>query len=357
MKKSLILGYGITGKSFANYLTKKKLNFEIYDKNFKGKKFIAFPEYKYLKKYENIYISPGFKLKEYLSETEISSLKFQTDLDIFFKHNNSYKIGVTGTNGKSSFAYYLEQILNQVSSGIIVGNFGNPVLDFLHHKKKYSIIELSSFQLEKLNKSLLDLSVVTNISQDHLDFHGNFENYKKAKLKICNNRAKTFFANTNMSLKDFAFEIASSLEKIDSNTSRSLNELPHRLEEVIPGIINDSKSTNSASLLYAIKKLNFDGNLIICGDPRKEPKSYEVYGPQQVYIFGMHRNELMEKVKSRRSNIKTFSNLDLVLQDIKKADLKPNILFSPGNSSGKDFKNFEDRGNFFKDKVLEYFSD
>ena len=86
------------------------------------------------------------------------------------------------------------------------------------------------------------------------------ENYKKAKLKICNNRAKTFFANTNMSLKDFAFEIASSLEKIDSNTSRSLNELPHRLEEVIPGIINDSKSTNSASLLYAIKKLNFDGN-------------------------------------------------------------------------------------------------
>ena len=160
-----------------------------------------------------------------------------------------------------------------------------------------------------------------------------------------------------MSLKDFAFEIASSLEKIDSNTSRSLIELPHRLEEVIPGIINDSKSTNSASLLYAIKKLNFDGNLIICGDPRKEPKSYEVYGPQQVYIFGMHRNELMEKVKSRKSNIRTFSNLDLVLQDIKKADLKPNILFSPGNSSGKDFKNFEDRGNYFKDKVLEYFSD
>ena len=106
MKKSLILGYGITGKSFANYLTKKKLNFEIYDKNFKGKKFIAFPEYKYLKKYENIYISPGFKLKEYLSETEISSLEFQTDLDIFFKNNESYKIGVTGTNGKSSFAYY-----------------------------------------------------------------------------------------------------------------------------------------------------------------------------------------------------------------------------------------------------------
>ena len=79
---------------------------------------------------------------------------------------------------------------------------------------------------------MLDLSVITNISPDHLDFHGNFENYKKAKLKICNNRAKTFFADTNMSLKDFAFEIASSLEKIDSNTSRPLNDLPHRLEAV-----------------------------------------------------------------------------------------------------------------------------
>ncbi|MFL2695724.1 MAG: Mur ligase family protein [Gammaproteobacteria bacterium] len=355
MKKSLILGYGITGKSFTNYLTKKKLNFEIYDKNFKGKNFISFPEYKNLKKYENIYISPGFKLNKYLSEIEISSLKFQTDLDIFFKQNNSYKIGITGTNGKSTFAYYLEQILNQVSSGIIVGNFGNPVLDFLQHKKKYSIIELSSFQLEKLNKSLLDLSVVTNISPDHLDFHGNFENYKKAKLKICNNKAKTFFLNNDISLKDFAFEIASSLEKIDSNTFSPLNDLPHRLEEVIPGVINDSKSTNSASLLYAIKKLNFDGNLIICGDPSKEIKSNEILGPHQVYIFGMHRNELKDKVKGR--GVKIFSNLDLVLQDIKREDAKPNILFSPGNSSGKDFKNFEDRGNFFKDKVLKYFSD
>ena len=355
MKKSLILGYGITGKSFANYLTKKKLNFEIYDKKFKGKKFVEFPEYTSLKKYENIYISPGFKLTEYLSETEISSLKFQTDLDIFFKWNNSYKIGVTGTNGKSSFAYYLKQILNQVSSGVIVGNFGNPVIDFLQHKKKYSIIELSSFQLEKLNKSLLDLSVVTNISPDHLDFHGNFENYKKAKLKICNNKAKTYFLNNEVSLKDFAFEIASSLEKIDPNTFGPLNDLPHRLEEVVPGIINDSKSTNSASLFYAIEKLNFDGNLIICGDPSKEQKSYEIIGPQQVYIFGTHRNELKDKVKG--SSVKIFSNLDLVLRDIKKSNTKPNILFSPGNSSGKDFENFEDRGNFFKDKVLKYFSD
>ena len=257
--------------------------------------------------------------------------------------------------GKSSFAFYLEQILNQVSSGIIVGNFGNPVLDFLHHKKKYSIIELSSFQLEKLNKSFLDLSIVTNISPDHLDFHGNYENYKKAKLKICNNKAKTFFANNDVNLKDFAFEIASSIEKIDSDTFKTLNDLPHRLEEVIPGIINDSKSTNSASLMYAIKKFNFDGNLINCGDPRKEPKSYEISGPQQVYIFGKHRNELKDKVKG--SGVKIFSNLDLVLRDIKKGDTKPNILFSPGNSSGKDFKNFEDRGNFFKDKVLKYFGD
>lgn len=355
MKKSLILGYGITGKSFVHYLTKKKLNFEIYDKNLIGKKFIAFPEYNNLKKYENIYVSPGFKLTDYLSEIEIRNLEFLTDLDIFFKQNKSYKIGVTGTNGKSSLAYYLEQILNQVSSGIIVGNFGNPVLDFLHHKKKYSIIELSSFQLEKLNKSFLDLSIVTNISPDHLDFHGNFDNYKKAKLKICNNKAKTYFANNDISLKEFAFEVASSLEKIDSKTLSSLNDLPHRLEEVVPGIINDSKSTNSASLLYAIKKLNFDGNLIICGDPAKEPKSFEILGPKQVYIFGKHRNELKDKIKCNR--VKIFSNLDLVLHDIKQGDIKPNILFSPGNSSGEDFKNFEDRGNFFKDKVLKYFSD
>ena len=76
MKKSLILGYGITGKSFANYLTKKKLKFEIYDKNFEGKNFIAFPEYKYLKNYKapvssKIYSGDGELIQDFSSEKRI----------------------------------------------------------------------------------------------------------------------------------------------------------------------------------------------------------------------------------------------------------------------------------------------
>ena len=85
----------------------------------------------------------------------------------------------------------------------------------------------------------------------------------------------------------------------------NLSDLPFRLQKISPGIINDSKSTNSASLLYAINKLNFKGDLIICGNPNKENcKELCIEGPRRVFIFGKHQNELLNILK--HENISTL---------------------------------------------------
>ena len=95
--KSLIFGYGQTGKSFKNYLENKNISFDIYDDD-KSKlseihqeKNIS-PSFSDLKDYQDIYISPGVKLENYLTKEEISNLNFKSDLDIFFLEHNSFKI-------------------------------------------------------------------------------------------------------------------------------------------------------------------------------------------------------------------------------------------------------------------------
>ena len=358
--KSLIFGYGQTGKSFEKYLKNKNISFDIYDDD-KSKLPEADQEKNIplslnnLKDYKDIYISPGVKIENYLTKKEISNLNFISDLDIFFLEHNSFKIGITGTNGKSTLAYLLEQALNHSSSAIALGNIGKPVLENLNHLNKYSVIEVSSYQLDKMKNNLFDLAIITNIEPDHIKFHGTFQKYKEAKLKICRDQIKTIFCE-GYDYENIAIKTAQDLEPESRYQDLKFSYLPHRLEEFLGRFIDDSKSTNSSSLRHALSKLKFSGALIICGDPDKEClDEINIEGPSVVYIFGKHRENLIKIVKHR--NIKYFDTLDEVLKDLKNLHNSTKILFSPGNPSGKDFQNFSERGQHFKNKVLEYFGE
>ena len=355
--KSLIIGYGTTGKSFEKFLATNSISFDIFDEDktkLENKKNILdCLNDASISDYVNLYISPGIQLKKYFSTPCIRKLNYISDLDLFFQNNKSFKIGVTGTNGKSTLVNYLNQTLNTVSSSIALGNIGNPLLDNVNHTKKYTVIEASSFQLEKMKKNHFDFSIITNIQNDHIDFHENYENYKNAKLKICSDKGKTIFCTTD-DYREFAIAFVSGIEPKLNDEDLNLSDLPFRLQKISPGIINDSKSTNSASLLYAINKLNFEGDLIICGNPNKENyKELCIEGPRRVFIFGKHRNELLNILK--HENISTFENLDEIFNILKK-DKHKDILFSPGNPSGKDYSNFIERGQHFnnlKEKYLD----
>ena len=354
--RSLIFGYGITGQSFAKYLSNKLIHFDIYDQSpiDHPNAFSTLPDRKKLDSYQMVYMSPGINLRKLYPGGESNTLRYLTDLDIFFKEDNSFKIGVTGTNGKSTCCMHLSQLIQDSQ---ILGNFGIPLLDAINSGKKYSIIELSSFQLEKMQQNDLDYGVLLNMRSDHLDHHGSLKSYQDAKKRILQSKKSTgennpFFIYQEIIGKPYQGNLSHS----------NLINLPHRLEPcaLSNGLqaINDSKSTNTDSLRYALNNLPASAyqHLIIMGDPAKEQyKDINIAGPSNVFICGKYSASLAEKISHENKLI--FPSLEETLQHIKSLHQQSGILFSPGHPSGEDFQNFEVRGDHFKLLVKDMFDD
>ena len=343
--KSLIFGYGVTGQSIGRYLEKKGKAFEIYDENVKGPNvFNTLPNQKKLNSYEMVYLSPGINIKKIYANGEFNNISYLTDIDIFFQEDQSFKIGITGTNGKSTCCYHLHQLLEESQ---LVGNIGTPVLDNIN-SCRYSIIELSSFQLEKMKEIQLDLGVLLNISPDHIDHHGNFAEYKRAKNRIKESKKVTQESDPAKLWSMIVGKPQSAVQDIE------LKDLPHRYQRITTPnqmvFINDSKATNLTALKFALKKMSSPYVLILCGDPDKEQyESYKIIGPKKVYIFGNHAEEISRKIFHPEKIVFKNKGLSSVMRVIFKetSDSQTQILFSPGHPSGQDYKNFEERGDHF----------
>lgn len=95
-------------------------------------------------------------------------------------------IGVTGTNGKSTTTALIAHILSEAGKDVRMGgNIGHAVLDLAPlHGGAYYVLELSSFQLELVEKLRLDVAVWLNATPDHLDRHGSMQDYVAAKKRI-----------------------------------------------------------------------------------------------------------------------------------------------------------------------------
>ena len=337
---SLIYGYGITGKSFQRYLDIKGEEFEIYDALHNDSLKIASKIENGF--YKNIYVSPSVPKVKFRNLKKYSTVI--TDMDIFFNEDESIKIGITGTNKKSTVCFHLMQLLEEDFSVNLVGNIGKPVLDVLNNKKKYSIIELSSFQLDKVSNIDLDYGILLNIDSDHLDYHENIDDYVRSKKRIL--EAKKSIQNDDVNtIYEF---ITGSVPPM-----KELKDLPFRFQKINQNTINDSKSTNSHSLKFALceaRKIFNDFALILIGNPEKEGyKEVDISNPSLVVICGKHANEIFPCIK--HENKVLCENLSLAIKEIEKANIK-NILFSPGYPSGDDFINFEERGKAFN-KLIE----
>ena len=102
-------------------------------------------------------------------------------------NNNICSIGVTGTNGKTTFVTILSKFLNSLNlEAYAIGNIGRSPLEILEevnqqNKRIYLIFEISSFQLYHSNALYFDIGVLLNISKDHLDWHKDFNDYVASK--------------------------------------------------------------------------------------------------------------------------------------------------------------------------------
>ena len=125
-----------------------------------------------------------------------------TEINIFFKLCPAPIIGITGSNGKSTTTTLTGKILQETPRMTwIGGNIGKSLLGCLDEMKPADIVvlELSSFQLEELNhtKKSPHLSVVTNISPNHLDRHTNMDEYIQAKKAIILHQGSRDYAILN----------------------------------------------------------------------------------------------------------------------------------------------------------------
>ena len=340
---SLIYGYGLTGKSFQRYLDIKGEEFEIYDILHNDSLKIASKIEDSF--YKNIYVSPSVSKKDFKNLKKYSTVI--TDMDIFFNEDDSIKIGITGTNKKSTTCFHLMQLLEEEYSTNLVGNIGKPVLDVLNNGKKYSIIELSSFQLDKVSNVDLDYGILLNIDSDHLDYHENIEDYIQSKKRILEAKRSIHNDDINIIYKFITGSIP---------PKKELKDLPFRFQKISHNIINDSKSTNFHSLKFAIfeaSKIFEDFALILLGNPKKEEyRKIEISNPALVVICGKHKDEIFPSVK--HENKVLCENLSLAIKEIKKTNIR-NILFSPGYPSGDDYTNFEERGKAFNKLIERYF--
>ncbi len=191
---NLIVGFGKTGVSLAEYFLKKNIPFEILEEKavcenlelFKNIKIFHQMAESQLQSYEAIYLSPGVNPNTpFYSSVKT---KLSNDLNLFTLNCKKPYIAVTGSNGKSTLVHLLEAALRGAGKrAIAIGNNGVAMLDHVDDDVDYFILELSSYQLELAKPFVCKVAYVSNISQDHLDRHGTIENYAAIKASLYQN--------------------------------------------------------------------------------------------------------------------------------------------------------------------------
>ena len=121
-----------------------------------------------------------------IKKAESLKVDIINEIDVANSQPKARVIGVTGTNGKSTTSALLGHILNfngfKTKVGGSIGEAATSIND--PGENGFIILELSSFQLETCSDLKLDGAILLNITPDHLDWHGNLNNYFNSKLKI-----------------------------------------------------------------------------------------------------------------------------------------------------------------------------
>ena len=204
----LVYGLGTTGLSVINFFKKNGIkNYKVWDDKNKNlyKKFRPNNLAKAAKECNYIILSPGISLKKSKNKIKLQKYKNKiiTDIDIVFLFKRFYKsIVVTGTNGKSTTCKIIEHVLKKNGFKVLLGgNIGNPILNLKITKRNFLVIEASSFQLAHSKYINPDYSILLNITNDHLDWHGSMKNYINSKLKIFELQKKNQYSFLNKKFK------------------------------------------------------------------------------------------------------------------------------------------------------------
>ena len=145
---------------------------------------------------DRVVMSPGVSLDHCLARAARAAGKpLTSDIALFLDAAGSVPVvGVTATNGKSTVVSLVGALC--AAAGLdagVGGNLGTPALDVLKRGRDLYVLELSSFQLERLARPALAVAALLNVSADHADRHPSFEAYAAAKQRIYRGARKIVF--------------------------------------------------------------------------------------------------------------------------------------------------------------------
>ena len=191
----LVLGGGVTGRSVAQVLSNMGAEISVYDENESS-------EFNFQRatlsdvssiNWAAAVVSPGWRPSHpIIADLRNREIPLLNEIDLAWEIKQQVApeqkwLAVTGTNGKTSTVELAESILKAAGiRAFACGNVGTPVIDAVISEQKYEylVLELSSFQLHWAESAEFVAGSILNIALDHIDWHGSFAEYAKAKLDL-----------------------------------------------------------------------------------------------------------------------------------------------------------------------------
>ena len=215
-------------------------------------------------------------------------------LDLIYDYPTSkmFKVGVTGTDGKTSTCHFIAEMISKISPQKKIGmitsegngiypklrktNYTTPDNYLLYHNySKFResnvdilIVECSSQGLHqgRLNSHSFDVSILTNINRDHIEYHGSLKNYLKSKMILFNMTTKSVFVNKKNKNIRFANKKVSKVLFSDSimvNNKISDNYIPRDLLYKLMSQMFPKKKSIIKNKLKKLKSVNGRHNYIL----------------------------------------------------------------------------------------------
>ena len=352
-----------------------------------------------------VYASPGVPWdSDLLNEARERGIPVSSEIDLFLSLCKGTVVGITGTNGKTTTTALTGAVLEAGRRPVIVGgNIGDTVLDRVHviTPEHWVVLELSSFQLESVERPQLHVGVILNITPDHLDRHQTLDRYVDLKARAIEHADYALLNSRDPIVRDLAPRASGEVVWFDQHQPRPPMPLPgrhnmenalaaaavgrvaglsdqaindairtfkgvaHRLELVgeWAGVrwYNDSKATNPEAGRVALTAFPGAPVILIAGGygsdfDLRDWAAAALAGTEAVILIGASAGELEQALSDHPHVVRARSLDEAVSIAAELARPGGVVLLSPAYKSFDMFRDFEDRGDQFKELVRRRFA-
>ena len=357
---------------------------------------------------DEVYASPGVPWDApLLTAARARNIPVSSEIDLFLKLCPGTVVGITGTNGKTTTTALTGVVLASGKRPVIVGgNIGDTVLDRLDEitPEHWVVLELSSFQLESVERPRLHVGVILNITPDHLDRHQTFKRYVDLKARaiefagpedfaVLNGGDKVVRALANRTRGQVVWfdhhqpmppmtlpgrhnmenaqaaaavgRIAGLSDDAINGAIRSFKGVEHRLELVgeWAGVrwYNDSKATNPDAGRVALAAFPGAPVVLIAGGSGsgfdlREWVTDVLAHTEAVVLMGASADLLAKELSAHPKVVRASDLEEAVALAAGLSRLGGVVLLSPAYKSFDMFRDYEDRGERFKELVRKRFA-